>query len=112
MAYRIRYTQTAIDELHTANNWIAERVPEVAEAWFDGFILQLEKLHNQPLLYGLAPESELLEIDVRQITYRTKSRLANRALFTVRGNEVIILGIRRPGQQLLSPQEVEKRLTE
>lgn len=112
MAYRIRYSQTAINELNAATDWIAERVPDVAESWFDGFVHQLEKLRDQPMVYGLAPENDLVTSEIRQITYRTKSRLANRALFTVQQGEVVILGIRRPGQQLLTSSELQKRFSE
>lgn len=112
MAYRLRYTKTAADELNAATSWIAERAPDTAQRWFDGFVDLLATLCDQAEVHGVAPEDEHVEVEIRQIIYRTSSRRANRALYTIRGNEAVILGIRRPGQALLSPKAVRKRLDE
>jgi hypothetical protein len=46
--------------------------------------------------------------EIRQFIYRTKSGRANRALFTILGDEVRVLHIRRPGQPLMSPEDLER----
>ena len=63
-------------------------------------------------MFGLAPESDQVDEEIRQYIYRTKSRRANRALYTVRGDTVYILCIRRPGQRLLSDREAQDLLTD
>jgi hypothetical protein len=50
----------------------------------------------------LAPENIAFPFELRQFMFRTKSRLANRALFTIVGSEVRVLAIRRPGQPLIT----------
>lgn len=112
MAYRIRYTNTAREELLSATDWIAERAPETAERWFDGFVELLATLSTDATVHGLAPESTQVDMEIRQIIYRTASRRSNRALYTIDSDTVVILGIRRPGQLLLSRGQVESRMKE
>jgi plasmid stabilization system protein ParE len=112
MAYQLRYTATAATELRAATDWIAERAPETAERWFEGFVELLATLRVNALAHGLAPEDSLVTVEVRQIIYRTASRRFNRALYTVADNTVVILGIRRPGQRLLTKRDVQGRLAE
>lgn len=112
MQYRVVYTSRAKRDLHAATEYIAARVPETAEKWFDGFVETLAKLKNDPLFFGLAPESKHVEAEIRQVIYRTKSRRSNRALFTVRDQTVFILCIRRPGQKLLSSSDTKALLSD
>jgi hypothetical protein len=112
MAYQLRYTVTAAAELRAATDWIAERAPETAELWFEGFVDLLSTLRVNALAHGLAPENSLMTVEVRQIIYRTASRRFNRALYTVTGGTVVILGIRRPGQRLLTKLDLRGRLAE
>ena len=112
MAYQLRYTATAAVELRAATDWIAERAPDTAEEWFEGFVELLATLRVNALVHGLAPENSLVGIEVRQIVYRTKSRRFNRALYTVTDDTVVILGIRRPGQPLLSKRDLRRRVAE
>ena len=106
MPYRLRYTYRAIRELNAAADWIAQHAPETAEIWFDQFIDKLSQLQFNPNCYGFAPENERSKIVIRQLLFLTASRQANRALFTISGNEVVILGIRRPGQDIVPPGEL------
>lgn len=112
MANQLRYTATAAAELRAATEWIAERAPETAEQWFDGFVELLATLRVSALAHGMAPENSLVTVEVRQIIYRTASRRFNRALYTVTGDTVVILGIRRPGQRLLTKRDLRGRLAE
>jgi len=112
MSYELRYTLSAKQELQAATDWIAKQAPETAQTWFDGFLTTIGLLREQPLAFGLAPENDFVDIEVRQLIYRTASRRGNRALFTVVDREVIILGIRRPGQQLISAESIAGRASE
>ncbi len=110
MNYQLVYTTRAKNDLCAATDYIAQQVPETAERWFNGFVVALAKLKQNPLIYGLAPESDQVREEIRQIIYRTKSRRANRALFSIRGDTVYILCIRRPGQRLLTQLETSDLL--
>jgi len=106
MAYKVLLLSRAERELRGATAYIAQRVPETAERWFNGFITALESLAENPERCGLAPESSLFPYQVRQFFYRTKSRYPTRALFTIVGQEVRILMIRRPGQAPLREKDL------
>ncbi len=112
MTYKLVYTNRAIRDLHAATDWIARRAPKAAENWFLGFIASLERLKVDAHVFGLAPENENVQPEIRQLIYRTKSRRSNRALYTIRDETVVILAIRRPGQELLTVEELRNALDE
>lgn len=112
MTYDLVYTQRAKRDLHSAVVEIARDAPDTAERWFNGFVGALGRLHREAAAYSLAPESDRCSVEVRQFIYRTKSRRANRALYAIRGSTVFILAIRRPGQDLLTAEELEQAIAE
>jgi plasmid stabilization system protein ParE len=112
MTYDLVYTNRAKRDLNVAADWIAQRAPETAERWFQGFVAALETLRRDAAIYSLAPESDYCSIEVRQFVFRTKSRRVNRALYTIRGSTAVILAIRRPGQDLLTAGEVQQMIAE
>ncbi|QDV75864.1 hypothetical protein Spa11_40870 [Botrimarina mediterranea] len=52
MAYQLRYTATAATELRATTDWIAERAPDTAEQWFEGFVELLATLRLNALAHG------------------------------------------------------------
>jgi plasmid stabilization system protein ParE len=110
MTFDLVYTHQAKRDLNDAADFIAQHAPQSAERWFNGFVAALATLRNDALLYSLAPENEQASVEVRQLIYRTKSRRANRALYTIRGTTVHILAIRRPGQDLLTDAELQQAI--
>jgi plasmid stabilization system protein ParE len=112
MIYDLVYTDRAKRDLNAATDYIAQHVPETAEQWFNGFVAALETLRRDALSYSLAEEGQRCFMDVRQFIFRTKSRQANRVLYTVRGSNVVILTIRRPGQDLLTEDELRQSIAE
>ncbi len=112
MTYELVYTGRAKSDLQAAADYIAQQAPETANRWFNGFVAALDTLRQNPASYGLAPESDYCSLEVRQFIYRTKSRRANRALYTVRGSTVYILAIRRPGQDLLTKEELDRAVAQ
>jgi plasmid stabilization system protein ParE len=112
MTYELVYTSRARRDLNSAADYIARQAPETAQRWFNGFGRTLDRLRTDAVSYSTAPESERCSVRVQQIFYRTKSRQANRALFTIRGSTVYILAIRRPGQDLLTEEELEQAVTD
>jgi len=112
MTYNLVYTGRAKRDLQRATEAIAHNAPETAQRWFDGFVATLQSLSTSATVYSLAPESEQCSVEVRQLIYRTKSRRANRALYTIRGETVYILAIRRPGEDLLTEEELAQAVAE
>jgi len=67
----------------------------------------LEASQTSADAYGLAPECEGHSFEIRQIFFRTRKGRDNRALYTIRGKDVFVMHIRAPGQDLVSPDELQ-----
>jgi plasmid stabilization system protein ParE len=100
-----RLTQAKAD-LRNALHYLAGFAPVAAQRWADGFEDAIASLATNPERWGLAPESGLMGLEIRQLIYRAKSGSASRALFVVADDEVRVLRIRRPGEKLLSEDDL------
>jgi len=56
--------------------------------------------------HGLAPESAGHPFEIRQIAFRTRRGRGYRSLYTIQGNDVFVMHIRAPGQDLVSPDQL------
>ena len=94
MPHRVVITAAAKQNLRVAYLWAAERAPHTAFEWLRRFDAELESLAGFPERCALAPENAILEPEIRQLVFGRR-RGAYRALFTIVGEEVRILHIRR-----------------
>jgi plasmid stabilization system protein ParE len=104
--YRVIVLRRAERDIDEAVDYIAERAPLAAKRWLAGFNKELQSLATHPERWGLAPENGLLGLQIRQLIYRAKSGSASRALFVIAGDQVRVLRIRRPGEDVLSEDEL------
>lgn len=107
MTYRIVVQPVAADDLRQLFLWIAQRSPEGADRWYRQWLKAVESLQRNPLVYGLAPESEYVDADIRQVLFRTRQGRTYRALFSIYGDVVRILHVRGPGQAPVEHKELE-----
>jgi plasmid stabilization system protein ParE len=107
MSYRVNILARARGDVDAIIAWIAERSPEGADRLAVRFEEALAKLEENPFVAPIAPESEDLGEEVRQIMFRTKAGRTFRALFVVVGTDVRILRVRGAGQPPLSAGELE-----
>lgn len=106
MRFTVLLTDRAVRDLNQGRDYIRQSSPETADRWYSSFLKALLRLEENPQARSLAPENADFPFELRQFLFRTRSRLANRALFTIVGNEVRILAIRRPGQPLFTRKDV------
>ena len=78
--------------------WIRERSPAGAAAWLNAYDRLVEQLKQQPESYGEAHENPDLQLDVRQILFKTRRGRVYRVLFIIENTNVYILRVRGPGQ--------------
>ncbi|MGK7947163.1 MAG: type II toxin-antitoxin system RelE/ParE family toxin [Microcystaceae cyanobacterium] len=103
MTYQIEISPTAITDIETIFLWLKEDSPEQAYRWVRGCYEIMLTLENFPKRCSLAPESEYMEIEVRQLLYNKQFLI----LYTVneaveqRDGVVRIHRIRRGSQQRL-----------
>jgi plasmid stabilization system protein ParE len=96
----------AQSEVDNIAQYLAERSPQGAAAWWARWEQVLDELRIRPLECGIAPESSHYDAEVRQLLFKTRRGRVYRALFTVVGRGVFILHVRGPRQNLLRRGQV------
>jgi len=104
MILKIVLTDRAARALDEAYLWYAERAPEAATRWYNGFLDALDKLTTNPERCTIAPESRKIGTEIRQILYGRQR--SYRALFIIREQTVIVLHIRHTARREASPEEL------
>jgi plasmid stabilization system protein ParE len=104
MKFQVHLLWRAERDLDHIVTWLFERSPQGAEAWHKAWKKTFRTLQTSADAYGLAPESEGQPLEVRQIFFRTRKGRNYRALYTIRGDEVLVMHIRGPGQDLVPPE--------
>lgn len=94
MTYRVVITAAAKQNLRDAYLWAADRAPHTAALWLQRFEAELQTIANFPERFQLAPENAFVEPEIRQLVFGRRLS-AYRALFTIIGEEVQVLHIRR-----------------
>ena len=108
MTFRLRTLSPAHRDVTRILNWIAieQNAPKGAARWLRAYQAAAKKMVRSPTSYGLAPENEFVEREVRQFLFKTRKGRIYRGLFTINDDEVIILRVRGPGQPPLEPNEL------
>jgi len=86
--------------------WIGDRSPEGAETWYLRWEQVAQSLGKWADTYGPAPESEDHAETIYQALFKTRRGRNYRALYVIHGSEVLILRIRGPNQDNLTPDEI------
>jgi len=107
MTYHVVVTPRARIEFYNDAIWWAEhRDVDQAKLWLAGFEQAINSLANRPGRCPAARENEELPFDLRQLTYGIGSKPTHRAVFEIRGEEVIIHGIRHLARRDLTPDDL------
>lgn len=109
MSFRVRVLRRARQDADAIVDWIGNvrQSPQGAQSWLQAYERAAAKLRDAPHRHGFAPENEHVPIELRQFLFKTRRGRRYRGIFTIDGNEVLILRIRGPGQPLLQPDEIE-----
>ena len=87
--------------------WIYEQSPSGAASWFNAYQQSLTSLETQPTSHSLAPEDEHHAEEIRQLLFRTPRGKTYRALFTIREDQVYLLHLRGPGQDVMTAEDIQ-----
>ena len=107
MTYRVQPTAQAEADIERIFEWLSRRSPEGARRWYEAFWDSAERLKTFPLSCGIAPESGDFPEQVRQMLFKTKRGRIYRALFVIRGDVVLVLCVRGPGERPVKPGDIE-----
>jgi plasmid stabilization system protein ParE len=106
VSFRVRLTRGAEADLERRITTLAERSPEAALRLNDRFEEALFRLRDRPLSCGLAYENPHFAEEIRHLLFGTHPKRKYRALFCIRGDEVVVLAIRAPGEKPVNPDDI------
>jgi plasmid stabilization system protein ParE len=109
MRYRVRLQPAAAVDLEQAYDHAARQAPQTAARWLSRFQQVLRSLERNPDRRALAPENRWSRRELRQYLYGKRSHVY-RAVFTIEGETVWILRIRRAVRRPLTRDELETGL--
>lgn len=104
MTYRVLVTATAAADLHRYFLRAAEAAPQTAADWLDRFEQALASLADNPQRCPFAPESDVVDAEIRQLIVGRRSGTF-RVLLTIDADEVRFLHIRRGAMVQVPPDE-------
>ncbi len=105
MTFRVVITAAGKQDLRDAYLWAAERAPHTAAMWLQRFKVELQTLATNPERFQIAPENALVEPEIRQLIFGRRQG-AFRALFSIIGDEVQVLHIRRAARDWASADDL------
>lgn len=108
MGFQIRLMASAEQEVDQIVHWIAieRQAPAGAEAWLAAYNAALDRLCRSPKSCPIAPESDFVPQEIRQVLFKTRRGRTYRALFMIDERDVVVLHVRGPRQNLMSPGEI------
>jgi plasmid stabilization system protein ParE len=107
MTYHVIITDRAEADIQHAFDWWSEnRSREQATRWYEGIYPAIESLARSPRRFGYASERELVPTLLRQMPYGIARKPSHRILYTIDGDDVIILRVRHVAQAAFAPGEL------
>lgn len=108
MKYIVRPLRKAQQDVDAILAWLidVQKTPIGAAAWLDAYETAAKALTRNPDRHSLAPESGLLDYELRQFLFKTKKGRTYRGIFAIVENEVRILRVRGPGQAVVRPDDL------
>lgn len=109
MKFHVRPLQRAKLDVVAILDWIGDQrqSPQGAANWLDAYEAAAASLTESPESHGLAPENDYVKLTVRQFLFKTRQGRTYRGLYTIEGDEVLILRVRGAGQPLLQADEIQ-----
>ena len=86
--------------------WAEHHSIDEAVRWTEAIYDQIATLADFPESHGLSPENGDFPYEIRDILLGLGSRPSYRAIFTIRGETVYVLTVRRGAQDLAEPSDV------
>lgn len=105
MSYGVIVTQKAKSDLRHYYQVATEHAPATAARWLDRFEAELDSLAENPDRCTLAPEDDLVHETIYQFFYGKRTG-RYRVLFTIDGDRVLVLHIRRGAMDKATKDEL------
>lgn len=107
MSFQVSLSDNARENVDAILTWIGQRSPQGAATWADRWDEVLESIAEFADSCSRAPESDYHNDDIRHKVFKTRRGKPYRALFVIRGDNVIVIHVRGPGQDLVPENELD-----
>jgi plasmid stabilization system protein ParE len=107
-AYRVVVLRSAERDVDSIIAWLAKRSPLGAQHWAEALEIAKQRLRDDPERFPLIFERVRVSYPVRDILFKTRKGKKYRAIFTIIGDEVRILRVRRPAQRPIRGRDLFK----
>lgn len=105
MAHFVHMTPRAEADLEETLAWLCERSIQAAANWHARILAKVQQLEENPEQWPLADESSDLGIPLREVLFGKRTGVF-RILFTIDGDTVNILRVRRATRDRLKPGDI------
>ncbi len=112
MSFTVRELPRAKLDKRQIFEWIFERSPQGAAAWLNAYDEMTARLRSAADRLAHAVENEDVELEIRQVLFRTRRGRIYRAVFHIVGRDVFILRVRGPGQAPVGPTDLTGAFSE
>ena len=108
MIFRVRPLRKAQQDVDSILDWLIHKrkTPRGAAAWLRAYDRAAAALATSAEDHALAPENEFVNYTVRQFLFKTRRGNVYRGVYTIDGDEALILRVRGPGQADVQPDEL------
>ena len=107
MKYNIVIADTAKSDIRsTVEWWSKNRSSEQAEQWYNKITPAIDTLNVNPELCPLSPETELVPTGLRQLHFGVSKKTTHRIVFTIDGNNVVIMRVRHVARRSLRLEDL------
>ena len=104
--YQVVATINAKREIMASRRWYEEIDAEIAARWYDGLNLTLRSLSDNPGGWQRSPEFETDHREIRRAIYRSGRKSTYTILFSIEGEIVRIVSVRRSSQRPIEPDDL------
>jgi plasmid stabilization system protein ParE len=106
MRFVVKTTRRADRDYAACLNYIVARSKQGANSWATAFDKALERLEDNADGCPLALENDLLDEEIREVSFKTRRGLPYRVLFVIRDTTVFVIHVRGPGQDFMQADEI------
>ena len=108
MTHRVVLTDRAHEQLEAGYRWWAEnRSHTQADRWYNAFADAIESLSSNPDRHGISGEKDRFPYEIRDLYFGIGRGRTHLAVFTIRGDMVLVLAVRHLAQRDLTPEDLE-----
>ena len=107
MSRPVRLLSYAAADVQQIFDWLHQRAPLGADAWYDALQVRLDRLREDADGCGVASESRRLGEEVRETFFKTRQGRRYRIVFSVMELEVRVLRILAPGLRPLKRSDLQ-----